>query len=473
MALTQSPPLSLPTLPWAGIFDTPPETSETTVTDIEGAIPEGLVGTLYRNGPGRLDLADHLFDGDGMISKIIFGGDGTVRFANRFVRTKKFERETGASGPRVAGYGTRRSGGMLANALRAPSADSNAANTSVMFSAGRLLALWEAGRPWQVDPDTLATLGEMDFDGALTARLPFSAHPHWDPETREIFNFGMTYGPKNAIVTYRIDPEGRLHHLARVPVPAVYMNHDFALTSRYLVFCLGPVRARLLSLLSGRAAFGDSLRWHADEPTLVVLVPRDGGEAVTIEADPWFQFHFGGAFDDGDDVVVDLARYPDYPTIGDPLKQFRTADFEGVAGGLWRYRISPARRSVVGSPVGDATIEFPHVDGRRATGGYRYTYGAAGTHGLLSAISRVDMESGAVASFDFGPGHIVSEPIFVPRPGGTADDDGWLVGTVYNPGRRAGDGVVFDAHCVEDGPVCTMRLPVNTGMSFHGTWRKG
>lgn len=462
-----------PARPWDGIFDTPPETPRTVVRDIDGEVPTGLVGSLYRNGPGRLTLADHLFDGDGMVSKIRFEPDGTVEFQNRFVRTEKFAAETGADRPRVAGYGTRRAGGVVANALRRPTSTSNAANTSVMFTAGRLLALWEAGHPWQVDPDTLETLGEMDFDGALAARMPFSAHPHWDPKTREVFNFGMVYGPKTVIATYRIDPTGRLHHLRRVPVPSPYMNHDFILTDRYLVFCLGPVRARLLSLLSGRQAFGDSLRWHGDEPTLVVLVPRDGSEPTVVEAEPWFQFHFGAAFDDGDDVVVDLARYPDYDAIGRPVKDYRTSDFSTARAELWRYRVSPARRAVEGSPLTPTAMEFPQVDGRRATGDYRHLYGTGSNHGDLSSLVRVDTGSGQARAYDFGPGRWTSEPLFVPRPDGTADDDGWVVATVYDPARRASDAVVLDARRLEDGPLCTVHLPVNTGVSFHGTWRRG
>lgn len=48
--------------------------------DIEGAIPEGLRGALYRIGPGRLDVdghpLSHIFDGDGMVSHIEIGPVG-------------------------------------------------------------------------------------------------------------------------------------------------------------------------------------------------------------------------------------------------------------------------------------------------------------------------------------------------------------------------------------------------------------
>lgn len=458
--------------PWEGIFETPPET-DAEITEVEGSPPTGLVGTLYRNGPGKLDLADHLFDGDGMVSMVRFEADGSIRFRNRFVRTRKFRLELDASRPRVAGYGTRAAGGMLRNALRRPSSDSNAANTNVVFAGDRLLALWEAGRPWQLDADTLETLGEVDFDGALSTRLPFSAHPRVDPITREVFNFGMVYGPKNAIATYRIDRSGRLEHLQRVRVPRPLMNHDFTVTDRFLVFCLGPVQVRVLKLLSGAAAFGDALRFHGDDPTLVVLVPRNGDDPVYVEAEPWFQFHFAAAHDDGDDVVVDLVRYPDYESIGRHVKAFRSSDFN-VSSRLWRYRVSPRTRRVEGHEVAGVDVEFPQVDHRRTTGGYSTVYAAFvdPRGGLFDGIGRIDLETGAVDVHHFGPGHVASEPLFVPRPGGDAEDDGWLVALVYDPERRASDAVVLDARVPSLGPLCTGRLPIGTGLSFHGCWRR-
>jgi len=472
MAATELPTRPAPALSLESIFDTPPEV-DAPVTEIEGRVPTGLVGTLYRNGPGKLELADHLFDGDGMVSAVRFGGDGKIHVRNRFVRTHKYLAELRATQPKVFGFGTLAAGGPLRNAFRPPGPKNNAANTSLMLTAGRLLALWEAGHPWELHPDSLETLGEMDFDGALEARLPFSAHPHRDPATGETFNFGMVYGPRNSIATFGIDQRGRLHRVATVPVPGVLLNHDFIITGRWLVFCLGPARARLLALLSGFRSFGDSIRFHSDEPTRVVLVPRDGGPPTVIEAEPWFQYHFAGAFDDGDDVVVDLVRYPDYESIEIPLKHFRRLDFSGVTSRLWRHRISPKRRTVEAHEVAPVNLEFPQVDARRATGGYRAVYAsfASSTNQFTSGIGRLEVTTGATDVHDFGPARYATEPLFVPRPGGTEEDDGWLLALVYDPERQASDAVVLDARAPSKGPLCTAHLPVNTGISFHGCWR--
>ena len=43
----------------------------------------------------------------------------------------------------------------------------NAANTNVIRHAGRILCLWEAGLPTEVDT-SLETVGEYDFNGAYS-----------------------------------------------------------------------------------------------------------------------------------------------------------------------------------------------------------------------------------------------------------------------------------------------------------------
>src|SRR5690606_26445934 len=135
--------------------------------EVAGAVPEQLRGTVYRNGPGRLEAGGqplgHLFDGDGMLSMFRFA-DGRVRFRNRYVRTRHDRRSRHTRGAPFRGLGTRRPGGVLANALRFPV---NVANTAVIMHAGTLLALWEAGRPTEIDPDSLDTVGEYDYDGEL------------------------------------------------------------------------------------------------------------------------------------------------------------------------------------------------------------------------------------------------------------------------------------------------------------------
>ena len=177
-----------------------------------------------------------------------------------------------ADKPVMRNYGQQRPGGPLGNAFRMPA---NVANTSVQYHAGNLLALYEGGRPWQLDPDTLETLGEYDYDGALKASYTYSAHPTWDPATRELYNFGIQYGPRTKLRTYRVDTRGKLHHLHAINLPFATINHDCALTSKYMVFVIDPVVLRVPRFLLGFASLDKSLRFDRSKATQVD--PRPAG----------------------------------------------------------------------------------------------------------------------------------------------------------------------------------------------------
>ncbi|MFA7266319.1 MAG: carotenoid oxygenase family protein, partial [Candidatus Nanopelagicales bacterium] len=119
--------------------------------DIDGVIPEALRGVIFRNGPADFRTAEHEFDGDGMVRKLTIGPDGSVAFQSRYVETVKRQVEAGSPTPKVRGFGTQIPGGPLHN-MAAARERGNAANTSVMLHGDCLLTLWEAGKPYQLDP---------------------------------------------------------------------------------------------------------------------------------------------------------------------------------------------------------------------------------------------------------------------------------------------------------------------------------
>ena len=63
---------------WHRIFESLPQEHDYVVDHVEGRLPQGLTGTLYRNGPGINEVGGkpfaHLFDGHGMISQFVLDG---------------------------------------------------------------------------------------------------------------------------------------------------------------------------------------------------------------------------------------------------------------------------------------------------------------------------------------------------------------------------------------------------------------
>ena len=299
----------------------------------------------------------------------------------------------------------------------------------------------------------------------------FSAHPKYDPRTGDTFNFGVSYGPKTRILCYRVDPGGRLNHLAPVDLPWPVMNHDFALTQKHMVFVIDPIVVRISRLVLGLSSYADSLRWEPQKPTLIVLVPRDGGKPRTIEIDPFFHFHVNNAFEEGGDTVVDLVRYDDYSIGANSLKQFRTGGFDEPAV-LWRLR-AKSSGDVESHALCPMQGEFPQHDWRRTTLGHRYSFLAGGEGSpITSGIVKVDHETESWTMHDFGSGQVSGEPIFVPRSPDSLEGDGWLLTVVYSAAEHRSRLVVLDARNLESEPVAVAHLRHHVPLGFHGTFTR-
>ena len=459
--------------PWAAGFRSL-EAEHDYEVPVDGRVPPSLRGTLYRNGSGRNELAGawfpHWFDGDGMVSAIRFH-DAGIGYINRFVRTESYLDETRAGRIRHRGFGKMRPGGVLANAFRYPA---NVANTSVIDLGERLFALWEGGPPVELDPASLATLGPETFGGRVRA---FSAHPKRDPATGEVFNFGIDYGRRCTLTAYRIDWRGDLTCYPPVTLPDPVMNHDFVLTEHHLVFCLGPILVHPLTMLLGFASFDGALEWDGGRPTRILVLRRDGaGPPRFIETDPFFQFHFANGYEDGDCLVVDMARYPDYRTIGAALRGFWRSDWpaEGMAA-LVRLRIdlTTGRVATETFEAGSAN-EFPRIDPRRVARRHRYAYIACNppgvVDGLQQRITRIDLDGGPAVAHDFGPGGYPGEPVFIPASADGPEDEGTVVTVVFDAGDGRSRIVGLDARDLAAAPLFVAPLRHHVPFSLHGTF---
>lgn len=260
-------------------------------------------------------------------------------------------------------------------------------------------------------------------------------------------------------------------------LPYPVMNHDFVLTARYMVFCLGPILLHPLRFMLGFKSFDRALHWEGSKPTRILLVPRDGvGEPRWIETDAFFQFHFANGFEDDGAVVLDLARYPNYSTIGEALRTYwRSAWPSRGMAALTRLRIDLGTGRVEKQTfTSGAANEFPSINPAYIGKRYRYAYFASNPAqreiGLQQQISRLDFETGAVTSHDFSPAGYVGEPLFVPTRAGGAEDDGVVLVMVFNSADKRTDIVGLDARDLAARPLFTARLKHHVPYPLHGTF---
>lgn len=465
-------PAVAPAAHWTRGFEPLLEERTNLVIDrVEGRLPAGVRGALYRVGPGSLDVFGTKMrtwiDGDGMVSAFFLDG-GEARFSNRYVRTKGYVAEQSKQRMLSPGFGTPRPGGMLANAFRLPK---NAANTNVVPYAGRLWALWEGGRPHTLDPQSLQTHEEESLDGALGAMGMFSAHPHRDPVTGEMVNFGPKFGPTNAVQPWRIDARGRAKPLGRVRVDKPFTLHDFGVSASKLVFLGGPYYMDLGLLAGsvfGRRPMFDAITWHAGEPLYAYVAGRDGGKARRYELPTAQPFHVGNCFDDGADVVVDSIQFPSGDCFRD-IVGFRGLTDEAMMPAYVRTRLRPDG-TAVNETLGRA-MEFPRINVRFEGVRHRYSYTLQLQVGGFSGstVFKFDHERGETKQFDFGALQYPGEPVFVAAAGAKGEDEGYIATLVYDASDHHSYLALFRADRFGD-ELVKLHLPFHVPLGFHGNW---
>ncbi|MBF2076537.1 MAG: carotenoid oxygenase family protein [Synechococcales cyanobacterium C42_A2020_086] len=454
------------------------------IDDIIGEIPCGLQGTLFRNGPGLLDINGqrfhHPFDGDGMISAFTFT-QGRAHYRNRFVRTQAFVEEQQARKILYRGvFGTQKPGGWLANAfdLRLK----NIANTHVIYWGGKLLALWEAAEPHRLDPTTLDTLGLDHLDGVLQPGSAFAAHPRIDPACEMdngqpcLVNFSIKPGLSTTITIYEFAPSGTLLRQHAHAIPGFAFIHDFAITPHYCIFFQAPMAFNPLPYLLGLRGAGQCLQPRLHQPTQVILIPRNGSDPVQIlSTEAGFVFHHANAFEEGDEVVVDSICYASLPGV-DADEDYREVRFSNLdPGQLWRFRFNLTTQAVERQLIESRCCEFPVVHPDKVGRSYRYVYlGAAHNptgNAPLQGVIKVDLQSDERQIWSAAPRGFAGEPIFVPRTFDptAAEDDGWLLLLIFNAELDRSELIILDAHDLRE-PVARLRLKHHVPYGLHGSF---
>jgi carotenoid cleavage dioxygenase len=417
---------------------------------VVGNLPRDLNGVLIRNGPnplqGRFDGNDVLswWPEAAMLHAVTFRDGNVAGYRNRWVRTRQWG----------AVYD-------VAHAHLLP--DSNP-NVNIVRHAGETLALAEGAAPVAITTE-LQTLGAPRCHEALADGV--TAHPKVDPQTGELVTFRahwsepwLRYGVSN--------PDGSRCVDIEIAVAAPSMMHDMAITAtRSIVLDLNV--AYDFSLLSRGQRM--PLRWHDDRGARLGVIPRHGGEIRWFDIAPCFIQHVVNAHDVGDStVVLDAVRYPWYLRLIHDGNGFEP----NPLGMLWRYVLDLDSGRVTEQQLHDRAVELPRINETCTGRSYRYVYAVEQpTDSEMRGVVRYDLNGGALEHFEIPPGDQNSEAVFVPRPGASAEDDGWLLICVYRHVTDTSDVAVLDARDIAAGPVATVRLPRRIPAGFHGAWLPG
>ncbi|EFJ42683.1 hypothetical protein VOLCADRAFT_107173 [Volvox carteri f. nagariensis] len=473
---------------------------------VSGNLPSWLRGTVVINGCGDYRGMEHLFDGFAFLTRIHLDGvTGRATASQRFLDTDAYRsfRKTGRmkyrefQTPVPADGPVGRVQVVLENIKALMSKGraftDNASINLIPLPGNRLLALGETrSAAYIVDPATLATVRQVEYDDDFPGDLT-TAHPKVAPDG-SIMSFTRSL-PLGGYHVFRQDPVTlRRTKIAfirdRNPWAPCWV-HDMAITSSSLVVVETPLFISMASLILGTKRPYAFMDWKPEAGSRVHVIALDGSGVVTHTAPAFFTFHLGNAFErpsgtsSGTEICLDFSVYDD-PEIINDLSLARLKAFPGkdISPGRLRRLVIPLR-DAANRPVGPSTLaapvpllidenaygnffEFPAINPRFRGKPYRYMYGTAAIRptNMGNALARHDVEKGnsIVCSI---PGSMPGQPIFVPRPDGSTEDDGVLLAPKIMPGGRS-VLCVYDA--ADMSGLANVDLPFKVPYRFHGAY---
>lgn len=451
--------------------------------EVEGQIPNELNGAFYRNSADHryppLLGKDIFLNGDGMVHMVRFE-NGHADLKTRYVRTRKFELERKA---RRALFGAYRN--PFTDAPEVAGEDNNTANTAVLWHHGKLYALKESGLPYELDPNTLETLGERNFSGQLDRT--FTAHPKLDPETGECiaFAYNAPGQPSRDIELYVIAPNGEITSHETFEAPYSSMVHDCLVSRHHIAFVICPMVCDWERVKQGESY------WHWDSrlKTQIAIIPRKEG----VKAIRWYtcpkvamQTHTFNAWEEQtaagttlhlDQFITESGWLSQFPDIRDPNAQEKPP-----FGERWSFDLDSASPEFRIQRLINQIGEMPAIDPRFAMKRARHFWFGTNNPAIgpmlpwgpkgppFTCVGHFDEAASQLNFWYAGPDSAPEEPHFVPRSPGAPEGDGWILTMVGRRAENRTDLVILDALHLDQGPVAIVKFPYRVHEGFHGVW---
>lgn len=336
-----------------------------------------------------------------------------------------------------------------------------------------MLALTETPLPVAFDGDTLKTVGVIDFADDL-GFMSSTAHPHFDVARNAGVQHLIAYGRESTYKFAYIPNEKPLRRqiVSEIDVREPGYVHSFGMTENYLILAESPLVANPLKLLLSGKPFIENFVWKPEQGVRFFVVDKASGKHVkTYQADAFFTFHHINAFEEGDDLLLDICSYADAQLV----EELYLERLHGEGGGqlsfpeFRRYRLAADTDAAAYEVMSDYAMELPRINYDYNGRSYRYAYGASyhpeHTNDFINALVKVDLETRQDRLWH-EPGNYPGEPVFVAAPEATAEDDGLILSVVLDSATATSFLLVLDAATFTE--VGRATVPHHVPFGFHG-----
>jgi len=262
--------------------------------------------------------------------------------------------------------------------------------------------------------------------------------------------------------------------MGRVPS---YMHQNAETESSYVILGV-PLYMDMMNVVVGKGLAEGGLVAPVGDKTIFHIVDKSTNKVRNVKAPGFLMGHVVNSYDAGDDIIVDITSY----TV--------------ESGGFFpRYLLKNLQRDVRDSwPKGDLTRITIHADGTTEYRGllpdepeadvelpminpdykdkkYCVIWSVQFSHGggsfASTALVKRNLCTGEAKS-RYVEGQYVSEHRFIPRPDATEEDDGLLLGMVFDGTSKETTFEFVDGKTLET--VATFPLGMKAPFPIHTTW---
>lgn len=441
-----------------------------------GKIPDWLNGTFIRNGPGMLNLKNrrlnHWFDAMGALHKFEIR-DGKVDYSCNFLECDSYQAAIGTGDLKFSEFATDPCKSIFkkVQSYVFPSLPNMTDNPKISVAkvGEKWMALGETPMQLEFDSKTLQKIGVSEpVPGAFSYKT--TAHPHFDKQ--HAFNLVVKFGMISYYQIYDVANPGS-KPLASIPVKKPAYIHGFGMTKNYFIITAGPLVVVPIELLFWKRPYIENHKWRPqDGASLWVINKNNGKVKAYYQTDPFFCFHHVNAWEEGNEIVMDINAYDDASIIQNYyLRELEKPDSELSIGTIRRFRLNLTTKKAKSEILSNACIELPRIDYNRynTESNYQFTYGVSlhpqQRQGFYNSLVKINTKTGE-NTYWFQEGCYPGEPVFYPSPKSKSDQEGILLSIVVDTESSNSFLLILDAITMLE--IARAELPEPVVYGFHG-----